>query len=459
MFRAGETIGQYRILREVGRGATGVVYEVVHEMTGRREAMKVLTGVVGASEEESQRFLREIQVHAKLQHGNIASVHNAFRHGDSFALVLEYVEGEPLSKRLAREAVSREEGRDIVKQVLRALAYAHERGVIHRDIKPDNILLSADGRVKLTDFGLARPLADLSLTSAGVVLGSVYYMAPEQIRNMTKVDQRADLYSTGAVLYEVMTGRRPFEGNNAFAVMKAQVENAPEPPSKLARGVSPALEAAILKALEKDPAKRFATAGQFLNALDSSEAAIPPARGAAKWRAHLAAAAAAAAVFAAIAAPPALRSRSQVEVLEVRPLPAPGVPDGALQLSVAYPEETVEAAPPAPAIQKWAGSAAAPPPARSTVTVLGVPAIGNLEVDQPMPEASAPPATPPAPRRVEQSMAEPPRANSGPAVTDPPSEEIEPDTKPPGRLRRVLGKINPLRWRRSRNPEEPKQQK
>ncbi len=267
-FQAGQTVGAYKIVELIGAGGAGQVFKVEHVVTRRIEAMKILSGRQTAPE-QAPRFLREIQVQASLSHPNIASVHNAFWEGEELVMVMELVEGEPLKRILERGGLPLTAALDYARQALAALEYAHAHQVTHRDITPGNILITAEGRVKLTDFGLAKSPTDLRLTQTGAVLGSLYYMSPEQVRAEPGVDSRADIYSLGAVLYEMAAGVKPFYGDSAFALMSAQVGSEPLSPASILAEIPPGLSEIILKALAKDPAQRFQSAGEFRAALES----------------------------------------------------------------------------------------------------------------------------------------------------------------------------------------------
>lgn len=271
----GSQIGDYRILSRVGAGAYGEVFRAEHVITRRIEAIKILVNGRPNTPEQEQRFLREIQVQASLDHPNIAAVHNAFLTPEGLVLVMELVHGEPLSSILERGRVPLAQGIGYARGMLAGLAYAHARGVTHRDIKPENIIVTPDGSVKLTDFGLARSARSPRLTQSGDFAGSPCYMAPEQALGNVPVDARADVYATGVVLYEVVTGRPLFQGSNGFEVMLAHQSLNPVPPMELEPSISPEVNRAILTALEKDPANRFQSALEFHAALGGSAALVP----------------------------------------------------------------------------------------------------------------------------------------------------------------------------------------
>ncbi len=278
-FQIGDTVGDYRLVGLAGSGAVGRVFRVEHAVTGRIEAMKVLIENQNHTPEQQQRFLREVQVQARLNHPNIASVHNAFWANGDLVMVMEFVEGESLDALLRRGRPSLRQGIDLCCQALDALTYAHARGVTHRDIKPANIIVTPEGVVKLTDFGLAKTLSEPSLTQTGALLGSIAYMAPEQVRGREDLDAATDIYSCGVVLYELLTGTRPFDNANGFALMWAHVEQVPDPPQQRNPAIGRRLSALILKALAKDPRERFASAAEFRQALAASGAGVERADG------------------------------------------------------------------------------------------------------------------------------------------------------------------------------------
>ncbi len=262
----GQTVGEYRVVDVIGAGGMGTVYKVQHLISERIEAMKVILPELIESPELADRFIREIKVQARLSHPNIASLHNALRLDNQFLMVMEYIDGSSLHARLRHGSIDPAASINIILQVLSALAYAHSQGVIHRDIKPANIMFTSGGMAKLMDFGIARSLSDQHLTRAGAAVGSVYYMSPEQIQ-ATEVDSRSDLYSVGIMLYEMATGTRPITGDSSWAVMNAHLNLVPRAPSVINPNLPPALSAAILKAIEKNPATRFQSAMEFSDTL------------------------------------------------------------------------------------------------------------------------------------------------------------------------------------------------
>jgi len=264
----GQIVGEYQVVQELGGGGHGRVYKVEHTITQRVEAIKVLAGGIPASEDQRRRFLREIQVQAQLCHPNIAAVHNAFWLGNDLVMVMEFIEGHSLHDLLAQDSVRPQVGIGYICQVLDALSHAHSQGIVHRDVSPANIIVGRAGLVKLTDFGLAKRVMDTSITTSGSLAGSLPYMSPEQVRGVEDPDGRSDIYSCGVILYQVVTGRKPFDSDCAFTLMRAHVELDPVPPSRIDARVAPSLSGMILKAMAKDPAARFQTAGDLRVALE-----------------------------------------------------------------------------------------------------------------------------------------------------------------------------------------------
>jgi len=271
----GDTIGDYQIIGVLGAGGMGKVYRVRNVISDRVEAMKVLLPNLAEEAELADRFIREIKLVASLDHPNIAGLHTALRIQNQLLMFMEYVEGTTLEERLKQGPLPVEQASQCVDQVLAALEYAHQRGVIHRDIKPANMMLTPAGKVKLMDFGIAKAAADRRLTMTGTTLGSLYYMSPEQIQGSASLDGRADLYSVGVSLYELVTGQRPFKGDSDYSIMAAHLEQSPVPPIQLDPSLPQVLSDLILTAIQKDPARRFQSAQAFRGALRSLKGAAP----------------------------------------------------------------------------------------------------------------------------------------------------------------------------------------
>jgi serine/threonine protein kinase len=241
----------------------GVVYQVRHLISDRTEAMKVLLPDFESNTALAERFVREIRLQASLSHPNIASLHNALRFENQLLMVMEFVDGRTLSELIRSGQLDQVKVLQITIQVLSALDYAHARGVIHRDVKPSNVMITREGVAKLMDFGVARAAKDLGhLTQTGAAIGSMYYMSPEQIRGEA-LDGRADLYSTGVTLFEALTGQRPFKGTEAAQILDAQLREVPPDPSFFRAVITPEVSKIVLKSLQKSPENRYQTASQF----------------------------------------------------------------------------------------------------------------------------------------------------------------------------------------------------
>jgi serine/threonine protein kinase/tetratricopeptide (TPR) repeat protein len=272
--------GRYVIEREIGSGGTAVVFRARDLRHGRLVAIKVLRPELARSL-GTDRFLREIRIAASLTHPHILPVHDSGEAADLLYYVMPYVEGESLRSRLLREgALPMDDALRIARETADALSYAHSRGVVHRDIKPGNILLIG-GHAVVADFGIATAtgigLDDETLTSPGLVIGTPAYMSPEQARGELLVDGRSDLYSLGCVLYEMLTGQPPFSGPTAHAVLAHHSQDVPEPVHSRRPSVPAEVEEAVDRLLEKLPADRYSTAAQFVAALpaDSTEQTGP----------------------------------------------------------------------------------------------------------------------------------------------------------------------------------------
>jgi serine/threonine-protein kinase len=276
-FQVGDAIGDYQVIAVLGAGGMGKVYKVRNVISDRVEAMKVLLPDLVNEPELANRFLREIKVQASLDHPNIAKLHTALRAGNQLVMVMELVEGTTLEQLLGRGPIPLTDGLRYISEALEALGYAHERGVIHRDIKPGNIMLTQEGVIKLMDFGIAKGAADRKLTMTGTTMGSLYYMSPEQVKGVKTLDPRSDLYSLGITLYEVVTGRRPFVGDSDYAIMSGHLEKMPVPPIEMDPRLPAALNEIILRAIAKNPDERFQTAAAFQRALDSVRPNLTPA--------------------------------------------------------------------------------------------------------------------------------------------------------------------------------------
>ncbi|MEO8024404.1 protein kinase [Polaromonas sp.] len=280
-------LGRYDIIRVLGKGAMGLVYEARDPNLDRRVAIKTIK-VENLSEEAAAeyeaRFRTEARSAARLQHPNIVSVYDSDRHGDMAFLVMEFIQGEDLKHHLdAGRRYSLEQSLGMVRDLLSALDYAHRQSIVHRDVKPANLLIEADGRVKLTDFGVARIQDSGEATrTQGSMVGTLKYMSPEQVQGVP-IDARADLFAVGVVLYQLLTGKRPFDGDTDFAIIQQIVGHVPAAPSTFNTLLPQSIDAVMARALAKKRDARFATAQEFSQALleasgqASDPTIVPPA--------------------------------------------------------------------------------------------------------------------------------------------------------------------------------------
>jgi len=277
----GETISHYRILERIGAGGMGVVYRAEDTSLKRHVALKFLPPRLTADHDAVARFEREAQTAAALNHPNIVTVYEIGRHEDQIFIAMELVEGRTLREMIDERPLPLDQALDIAVQTGEALAKAHEAGVVHRDVKPANVLVDTDGRVRVLDFGLAKLRGVVQLTQEMSTLGTVRYMSPEQAAG-GEVDRRSDVWSLGVVLYEMVAGRRPFDGEFENAVIYAITNENPEPVTALRSGVPLDVERIIAKALAKKPAERYQRVDEMLvdlraagRALDSGVQAPP----------------------------------------------------------------------------------------------------------------------------------------------------------------------------------------
>jgi serine/threonine-protein kinase len=273
-FALEQTVGNYEFLDALETSKGSRTYKVRNLLTQRIEKLKVFPKEMQRDRERSERFLREIKIHASLSHPNIAAFYDASYLDGQLVMTTELVEGSPLTQLLAAGPIGPRDAVHYARQVLAALTHAHEHGVIHRMISPAIAIITPEKSVKLTGFELAKTLTDPQLTQAGVIMGELEYMSPEQVKGVSALDARSDIYSAGAVLYEMVAGKPPFQSNSQFELMMAHVQKQPNPPSQIRPDVPPALEKIILTALAKDPAGRFQTAKEFQDALEKLEGSL-----------------------------------------------------------------------------------------------------------------------------------------------------------------------------------------
>jgi serine/threonine protein kinase len=266
----GRELGLYPIGEPIGTGGMAAVYKAYHPTLECEIAIKVLPEHLSMDPDFRQRFQQEVRVVARLQHAHIVPIYDYGQDKGRLYLVMRYVDGGTLADRLAGGPFDIAEVGHVVHQVGAALICAHDQGVVHRDVKPLNVLIDTHGDCYLTDFGLAKVVQDsIHLTASGTGIGTPAYMSPEQAQGK-QVDERSDVYSLGVMLYEMVTGRVPFEADAPMAVVLKHITDAPPPPSELRPGLSPGLEAVILKALAKEPVDRYQSVRALLDAFDTA---------------------------------------------------------------------------------------------------------------------------------------------------------------------------------------------
>lgn len=269
----GRTIRNYRIVSELGKGGMGVVYLAEHINLPRRFVVKSLAPALTQDPEFLERFYQEAQNQAMLAHPAIVQATDYFEDSGEFFLVMEFVDGQALDAMIsARGSLPESEALSIFRGILEGLGFAHRKGVIHRDVKPSNILVDQSGKARITDFGIAILAGSQRLTATGLTVGTAWYMSPEQIRRPRSIDQRSDIYSAGIVLYEMLTGSVPFDGDTDFSVKEQQINSVPPDPRVKNPAISPTLAQCVQKAMAKEPDKRFQNCGEFLAGIDAYQA-------------------------------------------------------------------------------------------------------------------------------------------------------------------------------------------
>ena len=269
-FEIGQTAGGYEFLAVLDTSESGVTYKVRNVLVRRLEALKVLPKELQEDQRRVDRFLREVNIRARLSHPNIVSFYNAMPLEDQLVMTSELVEGSTVAQLAKLGPIPLKDTADYICQALSALVYAHAHGVVHRDISPSSMIITEENRLKLSDFGLAKMYADPSLTQTGTLVGSVDYTSPEQVKGVTTLDDRTDIYSIGVILYELAAGQKPFVSKSQFEVMQAHVEKEPPPPVGLNPELSSELNSIILRALAKAPTERFQSAMKFRTALQDA---------------------------------------------------------------------------------------------------------------------------------------------------------------------------------------------
>jgi len=262
----GLLIGHYKILSEIARGSMGIVYLAEHQDLHQKAAIKMLPHAYTQDESFVKRFFIEAEAAAKLHHQNIAGVYDIIKSEGTYFYIMDYIDGFSLEEKCNKEGVSLKLALNITEQILIGLCYAHEQGVIHRDLKPANIMIDSHNKAVITDFGLAKIEDATVITVDGSILGTPAYMSPEQVRAEI-VDHHTDIYSTGVILYELLTERSPFNVNNHMATMKKVLESKPIPPRKINKNISKDLQTIVFTAMEKDVSRRYDKAENFLEDL------------------------------------------------------------------------------------------------------------------------------------------------------------------------------------------------
>ena len=261
---------RYTLDRKIGSGGMADVWLADDQELSRKVAIKMLHDRFAQDQEFVERFRREAQSAAGLQHPNVVSIFDRGEFSDTYFIAMEYVDG-PQLKQLIKGGMGIQDAIDFTRQILNAARFAHRKGIVHRDLKPQNVLIDEDGRARVTDFGIARGTSS-DITATGSVMGTAQYLSPEQAQGK-ETTPASDIYSIGVILYEALTGRVPFEGDSAVSVALKQVSEAPRRPSTVNPEVPPALDAVVMRALAKDPEARFKDADAFMKGLDAAERA------------------------------------------------------------------------------------------------------------------------------------------------------------------------------------------
>jgi serine/threonine protein kinase len=270
-FKAGENVGSYRIIEKLGQGGMATVFKAYHPSLDRYVAIKVLHPAFKEDPQFLERFTREARVVARLEHPNIVQVYDFAEHEGQPYLVMKYIEGETLKARLQRGPLKKKEAIRTVQAIGESLTYAHKQGVLHRDVKPSNILISEEGQIYLTDFGLARMAeAGASTLTGDMLMGTPQYISPEQARGEKDLTERTDIYSFGIVLYEIVVGRVPFSADTPFSIIHDHIYTPLPLPKEVNPKIPLAVQEVLLKALAKEPEDRFASGKDLVEAFNQS---------------------------------------------------------------------------------------------------------------------------------------------------------------------------------------------
>ncbi|MGD8626421.1 MAG: FHA domain-containing serine/threonine-protein kinase [Anaerolineae bacterium] len=268
--------GRFEIIQERGRGGMAVVYKANDGVLRRTVALKVLLPQLAANEEFTRRFQREAITAANLRHPGIVVIYDVGSFQKFQYIVMEYLEGPTLQQEIQRVgALKMERVLSITRQLAGALDYAHRKGLVHRDVKPANVIIGTEDHVTLTDFGLVKAARGGKITGEGVAIGTLKYMSPEQAASK-EIDSRSDVYSLGVIVYEMLSGQAPFTGTTPYETLNALLYRPPPPLPPLKASVSRNVEAAVMRAMAKEPDQRFATAGEFAQALGRAAGARTP---------------------------------------------------------------------------------------------------------------------------------------------------------------------------------------
>ena len=266
-FEVGKTVAGYEIVEVLGSSKLGVAYKVRNVFAQRFEILKILPKGGQDNEEQTARFLREIKVHARLVHPNIVTFYNAREIEGQLVMTTEYVPGITVAERLESGPIATKDAVKYASDALSALQCAHGSGIIHRGLTAASLVITTEGFVRLSGFGLAKAIGDPQLTAVGTVVGALRYISPEQVKG-TALDARCDIYSLGVVFYEILTGKLPFEGKGQFEIMLAHVNASPKHPSDVNAEVPREVGDIALKALAKEPEQRYQSAQEFRSALE-----------------------------------------------------------------------------------------------------------------------------------------------------------------------------------------------
>lgn len=261
--------GRYDIKQVIGTGGMSIVYKAVDLRSGLTVAIKIMRDELSQNMEFRRRFMTESRAVAMLSHKNIVQIFDVSVRDDIQYIVMEWVNGITLKEYItAKGRLSEEESLHFMRQALKALAHAHGKGIVHRDVKPQNIMLLENGTIKVTDFGIAKILTSETRTMSEMAIGSVHYISPEQVKG-ERADERSDLYSAGIMFYEMLTGKVPFDADTTVSVALMQMQNEPQPLAEIIPDIKQGLEQIVMKAVEKNPNDRFSSAWEMITAIDS----------------------------------------------------------------------------------------------------------------------------------------------------------------------------------------------